>query len=53
MAYAEGGVEMFRHWPVRIGCEVNMLCMHGRADVLTGIGHSLLEVGGGVVLFAW
>ena len=51
MAYAEGGVEMFRHWPVRIGCGVNMLCVHGRADVSTGIEHYCLQAGAELLLF--
>ena len=51
MAYAEGGVEMFRHWPVRIGCGVNMLCVHGRADVSTGIEHYRLQAGAELLLF--
>ena len=51
MAYAEGGVEMFRHWPVRIGCGGNMLCVHGRADVSTGIEHYRLQAGAELLLF--
>ena len=51
MAYAEGGVAMFRHWPVRIGCGVNMLCVHGRADVSTGIEHYRLQAGAELLLF--
>ena len=52
MAYAEGGVEMFRHWPVRVGCGVNMLCVHGRADVSTGIEHYRLQAGAELLLFS-